>query len=556
MPDSIEELRDHLQEQWGLEFSRICHAINAINGEHFTTSDALVSETGLSHRAVGQLFSLLTPFTQEDRGQIQLSSQHRSAFTRLFPLNNLPPDPWEDRARCHPTLPHLCTILSELPAPDRHLDHVGATPITALKRALFLTEQYDLSGASVLLLGDHDMTSLALALLKPSLMLNVADVDERLLSYIDRFNATHGTHIRTFFADFRVELPPSLQNQFDLVFTDPPYSEDGVGLFLQRAICALNERDFTRIVLAYGYGEQQTSLGDKVQSVLHQLRLLNEAIWPRFNHYTGAPSLGQRSDLYILRPTRRSLAAAQRQSFGDAIYTQGQSARESAHLSIPGPLLEQMRIHISAWPTDHPLYVGPPPTPDAAQWSPSIPLSVYFQGLRKGDRSVLRHVSVVINLYPDYAHYALHTCLISNATHLLIYAPQRALADLFAHPNPARTLIECVFSVQGRIQEGNAASVALIRRDTPQPNGPIGLVRHILQKRRARLDNAWREALISTLRTEGITLSKNQARRCIAQTPLGALHAQQHIVELSSATLALLPDAAEKSLDTAREQSA
>ena len=50
--DSIEELRDHLQERWGLEFSRICHAINAINGEHFTTADALVSETGLSHRAV------------------------------------------------------------------------------------------------------------------------------------------------------------------------------------------------------------------------------------------------------------------------------------------------------------------------------------------------------------------------------------------------------------------------------------------------------------------------------------------------------------------------
>ena len=375
MPDPIEKLRNHLKEQWGLDFSRICHAINAVNGEHFTTADALVSETGLSYRAVGQLLSLLTPFTQENRGQIRLSSQHRGAFTHFFPLNNLPPDPWEDRARCHPTLPHLRTVLSERPAPDRHLDHVGATPITALKRALFLTEQYDLSGASVLLLGDHDMTSLALALLNPSLVLSVADVDERLLSHIDRFNAAHGTHIRTFFADFRIELPPSLQNQFDLVFTDPPYSEDGVGLFLQRAICALKKRDFTRIVLAYGYGEQQTSLGYKVQSVLHQLRLLNEAIWPRFNHYTGAPSLGQRSDLYILRPTRRSMAAAQRQSWGDAIYTQGPSARESAHLSVPEPLLKQMRIHIFAWPTDHPLYVGHPPMPDATQGSPSMPLS-------------------------------------------------------------------------------------------------------------------------------------------------------------------------------------
>ena len=277
------------------------------------------------------------------------------------------------------------------------------------------------------------MTSIALALLKPSLALSVADVDERLLSYEPFQCSPWDVHIRTFFANFRVELPPSLQNQFDLVFTDPPYSQDGVGLFLQRAICALNERDFTRIVLAYGYGEQQTSLGYKVQSVLHQLRLLNEAIWPRFNHYTGAPSLGQRSDLYILRPTRRSMAA-QRQSFGDAIYTQGQSARESTHLSVPEPLLKQMRMPHLCMAHRPSTLRWAPPTPDAAQWSPSMPLSVYFQGLRKGDRSVLRHISAVINLYPDYAHYALHTCLISNATHLIIYAPQRVLAD----PSPTQ----------------------------------------------------------------------------------------------------------------------
>ena len=551
MTITVLDIRDQLKERWGLEFSRISHLINGLNSEAYISSDALVSETALSHRAVGQILQLLEPFLQQNDEGLQISPQHRAEISRLFPLDDAPPDPWEELARQHPVLPHLSTILSQRPGPDRHLDHVAATPLTALKRALFLSNQYDLSDASVLLLGDHDMTSIALALLEPSLALTVADIDERLLLFINDFNAEHGTSIRIFFTDLRVELPPGLHGQFDLVFTDPPYSEDGVGLFLQRAICALKERDFTRIILAYGYGEQQVSLGYKVQSVLHQLRLLNEAILPRFNRYTGAPSLGESSDLYILRPTRRSLAAARRQPYGSSIYTQGRSARESAYKHLPEPLLDGLHQRVSTWPVKRPLHVGYPLKSDARQTASPLTLTTYFQALREGDKSVLGHESAVINLYPDYGHYALHACLVTNATHLLLCAHQRVLADLFSHPTPLRELVECIFSLQVRLQEGNAAWVELIRQNTDSSDRHSALVRSILERRRARLNNAWREALISTLKADGITLSKNQARSCIAQTSLGALYAQQYIGEMPSTALAGLANDAKASLDAA-----
>ncbi len=49
----------------------------------------------------------------------------------------------------------MARIVNDFPMrPVRHLDHVSATPLTCLKRALFLARNYELRGATVLSLGD------------------------------------------------------------------------------------------------------------------------------------------------------------------------------------------------------------------------------------------------------------------------------------------------------------------------------------------------------------------------------------------------------------------
>src|SRR6266542_1368392 len=73
-----------------------------------------------------------------------------------------------------------------------------------------------------------------------------------------------------------------------------------------RAAASLRHGDFGRVVLCYGFGEQHPSLGFKVQSVLHDLRLVTEAVLPGFNRYQGAEAIGAASALYVCRPTRRS----------------------------------------------------------------------------------------------------------------------------------------------------------------------------------------------------------------------------------------------------------
>ena len=55
--------------------------------------------------------------------------------------------------------------LAGVPEPLADLDHVQATAETVLARVRFLHERYELERCRVLLLGDHDATSLAFEVL-------------------------------------------------------------------------------------------------------------------------------------------------------------------------------------------------------------------------------------------------------------------------------------------------------------------------------------------------------------------------------------------------------
>ena len=77
----------------------------------------------------------------------------------------------------------------------------------------------------------------------PDVEITVVDIDEPLLEFLDAVAAERGLAIRTLFADLRDGLPDELLGHATLVFTDPPYSADGVALFLERALSALANRD-------------------------------------------------------------------------------------------------------------------------------------------------------------------------------------------------------------------------------------------------------------------------------------------------------------------------
>lgn len=216
--------------------------------------------------------------------------------------------------------------LTGVPKPRRALDHVQADLDTMLRRARWLDETYHLPGARLLCVGDHDLTALAACTLRPELSATVVDLDEDLLAFIDATARERGLDIRCLHADLRFGMP---EVEADLVFTDPPYTPEGMRLFLARGVSSLGAEG--RVVVAYGYSGRNPALGLKVQQEVLRLGLVFEAVLPGFNRYLGAQAVGSASDLYVLQPTGKSakLAEAAVRGGETGIYTHGPQSIES-----------------------------------------------------------------------------------------------------------------------------------------------------------------------------------------------------------------------------------
>jgi hypothetical protein len=234
----------------------------------------------------------------------------------------------------------LADLIDRGPSPRPVLDQIPADAETVVARAALLASQFDVVGGQLVFLGDHDLTSIASALVMPDTEITVVDIDERLLEFIDRVAVERRLPIRVLFADLRDGLPDLLAQSAGLVFTDPPYSADGVALFLERALAALANRDRGRVVIAYGAGDHRPDLALKVQERMQRLRVVIEAIYPSFNRYVLAQAIGGWSDLYVCRPTAGTWRRLAREEPARNLYTQGPQAAEAAESTQSSPTLD------------------------------------------------------------------------------------------------------------------------------------------------------------------------------------------------------------------------
>ena len=276
------------------------------------TLASLIRESAVERRTVEALLAALgEDLVTVDGGRMRIDPMRVSAYRDLVNYSRLresaPTDPLASRMQAFaPLVSRMSRWIAELPVARQPLDHVSATAETAVRRALWLDSTFDLDGARVLCLGDHDLTSLAVAEVNPRAEVTVVDVDDRILEFIDKKSYPS---VRCLWSDFRFGLAEGARDWGDLVFTDPPYTPEGVRLFLARGMEGLRGRDNSRLVLSYGFGANHPGLGLKVQSAMADLHLVYEAILPAFNRYHGAQAVGSASNLYVLRSTSRSGAS-------------------------------------------------------------------------------------------------------------------------------------------------------------------------------------------------------------------------------------------------------
>ncbi|MFX0061325.1 MAG: bis-aminopropyl spermidine synthase family protein [Candidatus Hermodarchaeota archaeon] len=225
-------------------------------------------------------------------------------------LDNTPFDSLKFPSLPFPNLESLESEFEQRPVPDFELDQSRATFNTALKRISLMLKNGDLEGRNILFIGDADATSLFISHLgKVARKLTVLDIDKRVLNYLNRRSCKEGRlPIECIYHDLRNPLPLSLRNQFEVCVTDPPFTEPGARLFLERGLegifrqISFNGKSIffknRRFYLNYAHKPPY-----ECWKLNHQL--LNQGFsiqqyFPRFNYYTGERLVSLFSSLYYL----------------------------------------------------------------------------------------------------------------------------------------------------------------------------------------------------------------------------------------------------------------
>lgn len=449
--------------------------------------------------------------------------------------------------------------IAAAPGSREALDQVSATAETVVRRALWLEGTFDLAGRRLLCIGDHDLTSLAMCVVNPDVVVRVVDIDDRFLEFIDRSATARGLRVQCRYADFRLGFPADTMDWADVVLTDPPYTPDGVQLFLGRGLQGLRDKTGGRLVMAYGFGDRAPALGVKVQRAAQDLELAFAAILPGFNRYHGAQAVGSASDLYVCQPTTRTWNVLERRLEQAAmnIYTHGGQSLEGQRkqpsavewdavrdAAVRGLANGASAITVTAQQTDgrnitlnRLLARGLP-----AQWTHQPP------------------ATVAVDLSADPGPWLLRCLLATNADRMAIVVPNaHADVDNESGQHALAGLVAAKYSLRFR-RSSPGPRLAIVEAVAVEPaslDAGRRLVRRLLDRAHGKIGNVWREGLISVSRRGDAVLTKNDARTLTHDTTVHPEILNSSVIDLPRHVLPdLFAEVAASAQDIARGEGA
>ncbi|AYB46343.1 bis-aminopropyl spermidine synthase family protein [Paenibacillus lautus] len=231
------------------------------------------------------------------------------------------------RTELSDVLARLTEILDQRPQVDVQIDQSQCTVETSLRRAILCLREHSLIGKNILCVGDDDLVSISLGLLLKRLFpnakeqragLTVMDIDERFLRFIGDMAAIEDISVTCRYVDLRRPLPQEWTGQYDCFFTDPPYTLQGLTLFLSRGLSALKPEKGCPIFLSYAHKSPDFTWS--MQREFVRMGLSVRQVQLHFNQYIGAQMIGNSSQMIVLTTTEYTKPPI-KCSFEDELYT-------------------------------------------------------------------------------------------------------------------------------------------------------------------------------------------------------------------------------------------
>lgn len=224
-------------------------------------------------------------------------------------------EPWKEHREITEIKEELQELFAKRPQVDVTIDQSKSSIDTSLKRAILSIKNHNLIGKRILCLGDDDLVSVALGFLLKRLFNNainyttkiiVMDIDKRIIDYISNIAIRESLPIKCECVDFRKPLANDFKNQFDCLFTDPPYTLEGMNLFLSRGIEAL--KDDSGLIIYLSFAHKSPDFRLTMQKYFLSMGLIVSEVMARFNTYEGASIIGNTGQMIVLKTTNTTKA--------------------------------------------------------------------------------------------------------------------------------------------------------------------------------------------------------------------------------------------------------
>ncbi|MFH8087013.1 MAG: bis-aminopropyl spermidine synthase family protein [Candidatus Aenigmatarchaeota archaeon] len=132
-------------------------------------------------------------------------------------------------------------IVKERPLPTEKFFQEYMQESDVIARVAFMHYNNDVDGKKIILIGDDDLLSIALALTNLPSRILVLDIDERIGSFLEKVNKKHNFNIE--FQKYNVSdpLPKKFLGKFDVFSSEPLETLTGLKAFILRGILALRK---------------------------------------------------------------------------------------------------------------------------------------------------------------------------------------------------------------------------------------------------------------------------------------------------------------------------
>jgi len=200
-------------------------------------------------------------------------------------------------------------IAKNRPKPSADYDQGYIRPEDLMQRVAFIYERGDVEGADIMVIGDDDLISIALALTEMPRKITVLEIDDRLITFINNVAEKYNFPIIANKFDVRHDVPGQFLGNYDTFITDPVETVPGITLFLSRAASTLRKEGAGY----FGLTHIEASLPKwrEIERILINMNFVITDILRDFNVYPMRDNLEISEENYIVRKLVSELTGKQ-----------------------------------------------------------------------------------------------------------------------------------------------------------------------------------------------------------------------------------------------------